>query len=440
MARRHLQLLGEPVEHLAAGRGAARLQKAQVPSLLLDAAASAAMGLLLVAAAGPLSGMLGLPAGLLRWAGLVLVPFAAVLGWMGTRPRVAPGAAWAIIGCNVLWAADSGILLLGGWADGRIPPCRARHSCWCRGRRSARSRGWSTRVCAARSPPADGSRTAHMAPAACAGRSRRFRGGLGTISRLAAFQPASSPLLNARRRTMPNASFLADRLPDIPRWVEARDLLRGGRCQILGLREAPLSFVIADREGPGGIIVAGAPADEAIVEAARTTRGGSLVAPLEQAERIARLLPAWTATRAILHLLGDAPRLPEPAPGQVRFLVADELARLDLPADLTEELAYPAEGSPIAATIVHGRPVSFCYAGAITETLWDISIDTLAEHRRRGYAALCVTHLIHHMHGLGKQPVWGSDVENPASWMLARKLGFVPVDEIALFEPPEEGG
>ncbi len=86
-------------------------------ALLFDAVATAAMGGLLVAAAGPLSGVLGMPAGLLRWAGLVLVPFAAVLGWMGTRPRVSPGAAWAIIGCNVLWAADSAILLLSGWVN-----------------------------------------------------------------------------------------------------------------------------------------------------------------------------------------------------------------------------------------------------------------------------------------------------------------------------------
>jgi GNAT superfamily N-acetyltransferase len=232
----------------------------------------------------------------------------------------------------------------------------------------------------------------------------------------------------------------ADRLPDVPRWVEARDLLRGGRCEILGLREEPgLSFVILDPAPLGGIIVVGAPADEAILDAAaRNTGGGSLVAPLNQAERIARLLPAWTATRAVLHLLGDAPRLPAVAPGQVRFLEPGELGRLDLPGGLAEELRDAAERSPIAAALAEGRPVSFCYAGAVTETLWDISIDTLPEHRRRGYAALCVTHLIHHMHARGKQPVWASVVENPASWMLARKLGFVPVDEVALFDPPED--
>jgi hypothetical protein len=40
------------------------------------------------------------------------------------------------------------------------------------------------------------------------------------------------------------------------------------------------------------------------------------------------------------------------------------------------------------------------------------------------------------MSALGQQPVWGAVEENPASWRLARKLGFAPVDEIALFDPP----
>jgi hypothetical protein len=41
------------------------------------------------------------------------------------------------------------------------------------------------------------------------------------------------------------------------------------------------------------------------------------------------------------------------------------------------------------------------------------------------------------MDASGKQAVWGAVEENPASWLLAQKLGFVAVDEIALFEPPE---
>lgn len=235
---------------------------------------------------------------------------------------------------------------------------------------------------------------------------------------------------------------LAERLPDVPRWVEARALLLSGECEVLGLREEPeLAFVVLDPGPLGIVVVVGAPADDAIVAAADRSRGGSLIAPLEQARRIAGLLPAWTASSAILHLLGDAPRLPDPAPGQVHFVGPGELLRAHgIPAGLAEELQAAAEGSPIAATIVDGQPVSFCYAGSVTETLWDVSIDTLPEHRRRGYAALCVAFLVRHMQARGRQPVWGSDVANPASWRLARKLGFVPVDEIALFDPPDVPG
>jgi hypothetical protein len=42
--------------------------------IVLDAAASGATGLLVIAGAGLLEGLLGLPAALLRGAGLVLVP------------------------------------------------------------------------------------------------------------------------------------------------------------------------------------------------------------------------------------------------------------------------------------------------------------------------------------------------------------------------------
>ena len=90
----------------------------------------------------------------------------------------------------------------------------------------------------------------------------------------------------------------------------------------------------------------------------------------------------------------------------------------------------------MAATIVAGEAVSFCYAGSVTEQLWDISIDTLAEHRRRGYAALCVAFMVNHMRKQGKEPVWGALETNDASLGLAAKLGFVPVDRVVVFERP----
>ncbi len=82
-------------------------------ALLGDAAASGATGLLLVTAAEPLAPLLGQSTPLLHGASFVLLPYAAFVTWAGTRdtpPRWAVRA--AII--NLLWAADSALLLAAG--------------------------------------------------------------------------------------------------------------------------------------------------------------------------------------------------------------------------------------------------------------------------------------------------------------------------------------
>lgn len=56
--------------------------------------------------------MLGLPEPLLRIAGLVLLPYAAFVAWLGTRASPARGAVRAVIAINLLSVADS-LLLLG---------------------------------------------------------------------------------------------------------------------------------------------------------------------------------------------------------------------------------------------------------------------------------------------------------------------------------------
>jgi hypothetical protein len=83
-------------------------------ALLLDALASGATGLLLIAGAGLLEALLGLPAALLRYAGLVLVPYVAFVAYAGTRDAIARPAVWAIIAANILWAAASLLLLVSG--------------------------------------------------------------------------------------------------------------------------------------------------------------------------------------------------------------------------------------------------------------------------------------------------------------------------------------
>ena len=80
-------------------------------ALLGDAAASGATGLLLAAGAGFLASLLGLPEELLRWAGLLLLPYAAFVAWAGTRDGVPRNAVRAAVAINLLWTLDSVLLL-----------------------------------------------------------------------------------------------------------------------------------------------------------------------------------------------------------------------------------------------------------------------------------------------------------------------------------------
>jgi len=83
-------------------------------AVLGDAAASGATGLLLAAGAGPLAGLFGLPEPLLRSAGLILLPYAALVAWAGARPALPRNVVRAIIVINLLWVLDSAALLAFG--------------------------------------------------------------------------------------------------------------------------------------------------------------------------------------------------------------------------------------------------------------------------------------------------------------------------------------
>lgn len=87
-------------------------------ALLGDAAASGATGLLLTTAAGPLGPLLDLPEPLMRGAGLVLLPYAALVAWLGSRLALRRNVVRAIVAANLLWAVDSFLLL----ALGSISP------------------------------------------------------------------------------------------------------------------------------------------------------------------------------------------------------------------------------------------------------------------------------------------------------------------------------
>jgi hypothetical protein len=86
-------------------------------ALTADAVVTGLAGLVMALAAVPLSTRYGLPVGLLRWAGLICVPFGAFDAWLATRMRLQRPAVFFVVACNALWALDSILLLLSGWVE-----------------------------------------------------------------------------------------------------------------------------------------------------------------------------------------------------------------------------------------------------------------------------------------------------------------------------------
>ena len=106
----------------AAGSVRARLAAAEPSALVrlalrLDAVVTGANGIAYLALAGVLDGPLGIEASALRPIGAFLIVFAIAVAAVSLRERPAPGAVRVIIAANLIWAADSLIVLIGGWLD-----------------------------------------------------------------------------------------------------------------------------------------------------------------------------------------------------------------------------------------------------------------------------------------------------------------------------------
>ncbi len=143
--------------------------------------------------------------------------------------------------------------------------------------------------------------------------------------------------------------------------------------------------------------------------------------------------PSGRPRRAILHRLdGEIEAVSDEA---LDIASVDELLLHSLPTELATEV----EGSYIAAfRRVEGLVVSACSAASITETLWDVGIDTLEGHRRMGHARSCYLALASHLAAQGLSPVWGAYEDNEPSLSMARSLGFISVDEIWVIELEDE--
>lgn len=246
---------------------------------------------------------------------------------------------------------------------------------------------------------------------------------------------------------LPREAFreLLDLVPDEPRWVDYRGLLLSGRCRVWA-EEDPAQGFAARATDEHFVAVWGEPGEEAVRSAVGRSRSDEdlLVAAGPGAERVAAALPGWEPQRVLFHVLpGEPPAIDPPEGSDVAMLApeappeAPDLA--GLPPVLRAEVgSVLARVQPLVAARVPpggaGRIVSVCSAALETETLWDVSIETVPEHRRRGHAAACFSALARWMAAeRGKRPVWAAHESNPASLALAERLGFVRDSELLTF-------
>jgi hypothetical protein len=83
-------------------------------ALLADAAISGTTGLLLAIGAGWLEPLLAVPVSLARWAGLALLPYAALLFALARSESVTRSSVLAVIVGNALWSLASVGLVVSG--------------------------------------------------------------------------------------------------------------------------------------------------------------------------------------------------------------------------------------------------------------------------------------------------------------------------------------
>ena len=223
-------------------------------------------------------------------------------------------------------------------------------------------------------------------------------------------------------------------LPDVAHWLYARSLLLSGRARVrLGV--AATAALVVD---PATAVLVGRPDTELLRETLAASPPGLVLLVQEDALVAVRAaLPRWSVRPFVLHTLPQ-PYLPGTgsAPG---VIVSDPLDPAVL-AGLPDDVRADSVGAPAAAVrVVDGVPVAVCAVSDLTETLWDVGVDTVEGSRRQGHATATFLALAAAMATHGRQPVWAAYEDYTPSLALAARLGFRPVARMVELVPPNRG-
>src|SRR5262245_25573407 len=235
---------------------------------------------------------------------------------------------------------------------------------------------------------------------------------------------------------MSAAARLLAALPDEPRHVDLRGLLGRRDARVWAAEDAAWGLVRTDTLHL--VSIHGRPPLAALqVALAGRPPAPDLFVLEADLAHARKLVPGWRVRPGALLVLpaGARPRVARPHATRL-LTAADGLDHVE-PA-LREEVSAARAHGPVAAAFDGPLPVAFCYPHHRTGRWWDVSIDTLAGHRRRGFAAAAAAALIERLRTEGLEPVWGALAENRGSAGTARTLGFQPAVPFALLSPPDE--
>ena len=227
---------------------------------------------------------------------------------------------------------------------------------------------------------------------------------------------------------------------DQPCWVEARGLLLSGRGCVVAGDELGSGWVVQGDWDRLSVVVAQPDPQELRRAVHDLPAPWTVLVHADAVEALLGALDTWRMEPATIHAHPQGMLPPrQPAAADVdtpRIDVTDAALMQHVPSLLRSQLEHASAFSPIVGAMAHGRPVAFACAAYETESLWDVSVDTLEEFRSQGYGSAAVHALAVLMRRRFKRPVWGALDANVASIALARRLGFEPVDRLLVFSRP----
>lgn len=235
-------------------------------------------------------------------------------------------------------------------------------------------------------------------------------------------------------RALPaDPAALAAVLPDDARWVYARSMLLSGGARVR-LSAGGEGALVLD---PTMAVLVGRPDPELLGATLAGPTGRSLLLEEDALAGARAALPGWLSRLFVVHVRPEPySGHSSPAPGVVVSAPLDPAVLTGLPPDVRAD----AQDAPAAAlSVVDGVPVAVCAVSDLTETLWDVGIDTIESARRQGHATAAFLALAAVMAAQGRQPVWAANEDYPPSLALAARLGFRPVARIAELIPPGRG-